>query len=193
MIHGPPHDAPILRLAGEYHLGRPEYTAAIWMYFQHKGVLRKRFIALLVAVSIPIGLIVWASELWRQPVALGIVCAFILGMLVLAGKVLDHATVRATLKAFGVDSAPGVCGSRRIQVTDDELLFETEVSRVACRLDVLRTVRADDTMLVLFPGGSMLPVPSSGNLQRESFAVFCDKLDQLIAAAKARRGSADRR
>jgi hypothetical protein len=191
MIHGTSQVAPVVRLAGEYHLGRPEYTAAVWMYFQHNGALRKRFILLLLAVSIPFALVVWASDAWRQTVALSIVSAFMLGILVLVGKLLDYATVRATLRAFGVDSAPGVCGSRRIQVTDDELLFETEVSRAACRLDVLRTVQADDLMLVLFPNGAMLPVPSSGNFQRESFAMFCDRLDQLIAAAKAKRGGKD--
>ncbi len=193
MFQEQPLTAPVVRLSADYLLGRPEYTAALWVFFQHKGVLRRRFIALLLAVTIPLALIAWTGELWRRPVVLGVMYAFVLGVVVLLAKVLDFATVRATLKAFGVDSAPGVSGNRRLQVTDDELLFETEVSRVACRLDVLRTVRADDLILVLFPGGSFLPIPGSGSFHRETFATFCDKLEQQIAYAKAMRGVADRR
>ena len=179
--------APPILLHAEYFLGRDEFAQALLAVFRHGGTLRKRAIVIwLLTVAVTVAFAV-VNEWWRRPMVIGGAFAFSIVFALLFYRRFSTLTVSASLKAMKIDTAPGVIGHRRVQITPDEILIAGEVTRVASRLDLLTLLRERDSAVVLFPGGMFLPIPREGAFGRESFDTFCDKLHGLIALAASQR------
>ncbi|MEX2186979.1 MAG: hypothetical protein WD875_09310 [Pirellulales bacterium] len=178
---------PEILLHAEFFLGRDEFAQALLAVFRHNGALRKRAIAIWLVSTGVLGAFAAMNDRWRDPTVIGFVVLFGSLYALLYQRRFAKRTVNASLMAMKIDTAPGVIGQRRVQVTSNELLTAGEVTRMASRLDTLQLLREDDMAIVLFPGGMFLPIPRDGNYGRETFATFCDKLQRLIAeAAQAR-------